>query len=75
MDNLTAFADKLLSFLPFNGNKTLVGMTVKALLPAAVAACPPLLVAAPFLNAAADFLITTGLAHKVAKKLAPKKED
>lgn len=59
--------DDLLSLIPFNGNKTVVGLAVGQLFPLVVAIFPPAAVAAPFISALATFFTTIGLLHKTAK--------
>lgn len=72
MEKLISFADKLLSFIPFNGDKTVIGSGLKLIVPVLAGYFPALLVAAPYLDAFADFLITTGLFHKPIKVQAQK---
>lgn len=67
MNALLSFSDKVLSLLPFNGDKTIMGAGLKLILPVAVGYCPFLLAIAPYLDGAADFFIGTGLAHKLVK--------
>lgn len=67
MEKLISAADKLLSLLPFDGNKTLIGAGLKLALPVAVAKFPVVLLVAPAIDAFADFCIAAGLAHKAVK--------
>lgn len=69
MDALINFSDKLLSMIPFNGDKTIMGAGLKLMLPIAVAHFPFLIVIAPYLDGTADFLLSTGLVHKFVKKV------
>lgn len=67
MDSVLSTADKLLSLLPFNGDKTTLGLAVKALLPIAVAHFPVLITVAPIVSTIADIAVALGLTHKVVK--------
>ena len=67
--------DRLLAALPANGNKAVIGMAVKALLPVFVSFFPQALLAAPFLDAAANVVIAIGLAHKGVKAVKESKEN
>jgi len=74
MGELQRSLDRLLSLLPLNGNKTLVGAMLKLVLPLAVAKFPPLLVAAPIVEGLAEVLIGAGLMHKGVKAVKAKRE-
>lgn len=74
MNKLFEVTDRLLSLLPFNGDKTVIAMGLKLSLPLAVAQFPVILVAVPFIDATLDFLIATGLAHKLVKAKLPEEK-
>lgn len=73
MDKVMSAADKVLSLLPFNGDKTVIGAGLKLLLPLAVVKFPPLLVVAPVIDAIAEMLLAFGLGHKVVKAVGKEK--
>ena len=59
--------NELLSMLPFNGNKTLIGTAVSTLVPVAVSIFPPLAIAAPWISGISAFFAAVGLFHKTVK--------
>lgn len=67
MDELLMQSDKLLSMLPFNGDKTVIGAGLKVLLPVLVAKFPVLLLVSPILDGVATGLVAFGLIHKGVK--------
>jgi hypothetical protein len=69
METLVNAADKVLGLLPFNGDKTVIGLALKYVLPVACAKFPFLLVVAPIVDHVADALVSLGLAHKGIKAL------
>ena len=67
MEKLMLGLDKLLSLIPFNGDKTVIGAGLKLLVPVLVLKMPVLVLVGPALDMFADFLISAGLAHKAIK--------
>lgn len=67
MDAVVDAFDKVLSLLPFNGDKTTIGLAVHALLPLLTAYFPASAVIAPAVSAVADCLVGLGLFHKTIK--------
>lgn len=60
--------DRLLSALPFNNNKTTVGLAINALLPFVATTFPAVLSLEPVIAAAATVLTGIGLLHKAIKE-------
>ena len=71
MDRLLSAADKALSLLPFNGDKTVISMGLKFLMPIVVSHVPILLPLAPAIDASLDAILAIALAHKAIKAKKP----
>lgn len=72
MKDLLDHVDGILSFLPFNGDKTALSAGLKLLLPVLIAQFPPLLAVAPLLDALSTIGIGLGMAHKAVKAFTQK---
>ena len=59
--------DRLLSLLPFNGDKTTLSLAAKLMLPPLMVKFPFLSLAGPLLGALADLGIAVGVFHKAVK--------
>lgn len=68
MEKLKSTLNSLLSQLPFNGDKTTIGLAINALLPVAVAKFPVLLALEPALYGLSLILTGVGLVHKTVKQ-------
>lgn len=66
--------DSLLSKLPGDGDKTVLSLALKALLPVLIVQFPALAPALPILLMLADAGLTTGLIHKIVKLFSRKDE-
>lgn len=67
MDAVVDAVDNILSLLPFNGDKTVIGLALHALLPLVTGYFPAAAVIAPAVSALADCLVGLGLFHKAVK--------
>lgn len=73
MDKLLLSLNKLLNALPFNGDKTTLGLVLKIMLPILVAKFPFILLYADTLDSLAEVLVALGLTHKTLKQFVKKK--
>lgn len=66
-----SFIDSVLSYIPANGDKTLIGLAGNSLVPVLVAAYPSAAIVAPTMTFLATLLTALGLFHKAVKAQLP----